>query len=107
MKFGGNMKNLMKQATKMKEQMAKVQEEVGEREVEATSGGGMVTVTVKAKGEVTSIKIEPDVINENDQDMLQDLIVAAINEALKQGQKLMNDEVSKLAGGLGLPPDLL
>lgn len=107
MKFGGNMKNLMKQATKMKEQMAKVQEEVGEREVEATSGGGMVMVTVKAKGEVTSIKIEPDVINENDQDMLQDLIVAAINEALKQGQKLMNDEVSKLAGGLGLPPDLL
>ena len=101
------MKNLMKQATKMKEQMAKVQEEVGEREVEATSGGGMVTVTAKAKGEVTSIKIEPDVINENDQDMLQDLIVAAINEALKQGQKLMNNEVSKLAGGLGLPPDLL
>jgi len=107
MKFGGNMKNLMKQATKMKEQMAKVQEEVGEREVEASSGGGMVTVTAKAKGEVTSIKIEPDVINETDQDMLQDLIVAAINEALKQGQKLMNDEVSKLAGGLGLPPDLL
>lgn len=107
MKFGGNMKNLMKQATKMKEQMAKVQEEVGEREVEATSGGGMVTVTAKARGEVTSIRIEPDVINETDQDMLQDLIVAAINEALKQGQKLMNDEVSKLAGGLGLPPDLL
>ena len=107
MKFGGNMKNLMKQASKMKEQMAKVQEEVGEREVEATSGGGMVTVTAKAKGEVTSIRIEPDVINESDQDMLQDLIVAAINEALKQGQKLMNDEVSKLAGGLGLPPDLL
>ena len=107
MKFGGNMKNLMKQASKMKEQMAKVQEEVGEREVEAASGGGMVTVTVKAKGEVTSIRIEPDVINESDQDMLQDLIVAAINEALKQGQKLMNDEVAKLAGGLGLPPDLL
>ena len=107
MKFGGNMKNLMKQASKMKEQMAKVQDEVGEREVEASSGGGMVTVTAKAKGEVISIKIEPDVINESDQDMLQDLIVAAINEALKQGQKLMNDEVSKLAGGLGLPPDLL
>ena len=85
MKFGGNMKNLMKQATKMKEQMAKVQEEVGEREVEATSGGGMVTVTAKAKGEITSIKIEPDVVNENDQEMLQDLIVAAVNEALKAG----------------------
>lgn len=107
MKFGGNMKNLMKQATKMKEQMAKLQEEVGEREVEAASGGGMVTVKAKAKGEVTSIKIEPDVINENDQEMLQDLVVAAVNEALKEGQKLMNNEVSKLAGGLGLPPDLL
>lgn len=107
MKFGGNMKNLMKQASKMKEQMSKLQEEVGEKEVEATSGGGMVTVTAKAKGEITSIKIEPDVVNENDQEMLQDLIVAAVNEALKQGQKLMNDEVSKLAGGLGLPPGLL
>ena len=107
MKFGGNMKNLMKQAAKMKEQMSKLQEEVGEKEIETTAGGGMVRVTAKAKGEITSIKIEPDVINENDQDMLQDLIVAAVNEALKQGQELMNSEVSKLAGGLGLPPDLL
>ena len=71
------------------------------------AGGGWVTLTPKPKVDFTSNKIEPDVINENDQDMLQDLIVAAINEALKQGQKLMNDEVSKLAGGLGLPPDLL
>ncbi len=107
MKFGGNMKNLMKQAAKMKEQMDKMQSEVGEKELEVTSGGGMVTVTAKAKGEIISIKIEPDIINDNDIDMLQDLVVAAVNEALSQGQKMMKEEVSKLAGGLGLPPGLI
>jgi len=107
MKFGGNMKNLMKQAAKMKEQMDKMQSEVGEKELEVTSGGGMVTVTAKAKGEITSIKIEPDIIDDNDIDMLQDLIVAAVNEALSQGQKMMKDEVAKFAGGLGLPPGLI
>ena len=107
MKFGGNMKNLMKQAAKMKEQMDKMQSEVGEKEVEVTSGGGMVTVTAKAKGEIISIKIEPDIINDNDIDMLQDLVVAAVNEALSQGQKMMKEEVAKLAGGLGLPPGMI
>ena len=107
MKFGGNMKNLMKQASKMKEQMEKIQAEAGEKEIEASSGGGMVTVTAKARGEITSIKIEPDVVSDQDIDMLQDLIVAAVNEALNKGQQLMKDEVAKLAGGLGLPPDLL
>lgn len=107
MKFGGNMKNLMKQAAKMKEQMDKMQSEVGEKELEVTSGGGMVTVTAKAKGEIISIKIEPDIIKDNDIDMLQDLVVAAVNEALSQGQKMMKEEVSKLAGGLGLPPGLI
>lgn len=107
MKFGGNMKNLMKQAAKMKEQMDKMQSEVGEKELEVTSGGGMVTVTAKAKGEIISIKIEPDIINDNDIDMLQDLVVAAVNEALSQGQKMMKEEVAKLAGGLGLPPGMI
>lgn len=106
MKFGGNMKNLMKQATKMKEQMEKMQAEAGEREIEVSSGGGMVTVTAKAKGEITSIKIEPDVISDNDINMLQDLIVAAVNEALNQGQQMMKDEIAKFAGGLGLPPNM-
>ncbi len=107
MKFGGNMKNLMKQAAKMKEQMDKMQSEVGNKELEVTSGGGMVTVTAKAKGEITSIKIEPDIIEDKDIDMLQDLIIAAVNEALSQGQKMMKDEVAKLTGGLGLPPGLI
>jgi len=108
MKFGGgNIKNLMKQAGKMKEQMEKLQAEAGEKTVEATSGGGMVTVVAKAKGEIVSITIEPEIINDEDLEMLQDLIIAAVNEALTRGQSLMQEEVSKLAGGLGLPPGLL
>ncbi len=109
MKFGGggNMKNLMKQANQMKEKMDKLQAEAGEKVVEATSGGGMVTVEAKAKGEVISIKIEPEIVQDSDIDMLQDLITAAVNEALKRGQDIMQDEVSKAAGGMGIPPGLL
>ena len=107
MKFGGNIKNLLKQAGKMKEQMDKLQSEAGEKTVEASSGGGMVTVVAKAKGEIISIKIEPEIVQENDIEMLQDLITASINEALKRGQEIVKDEVSKMAGNLGIPPGLL
>ena len=107
MKLGGNIKNLMKQAGKMKEQMEKLQAEVGEKIVEASAGGGMVTVEAKAKGEVVSIKIEPALLEDNDLEMLQDLITAAVNEALTQGQEMMKEEVSKMAGGLGIPPGLI
>ncbi len=104
---GGNMKNLLKQANKMKEQMEKLQQEAGEKTVEASSGGGMVTVVAKAKGEVLSITIEPSIVQDDDLEMLQDLITAAVNEALNRGQDLMKNEVSKLAGGMGLPPGLI
>ncbi len=108
MKFGGgNMKNLLKQAGKMKEQMEKLQAEAGEKTVEATSGGGMVTVIAKAKGEIVSIKIEPDIVSDDDIEMLQDLVTAAVNEALTRGQDIMKDEMAKVAGGMGLPPGLL
>lgn len=107
MKMGGNIKNLMKQAGKMKEQMEKLQAEVGEKTVEASAGGGMVTVSAKAKGEVESIKIEPELLKDDDIEMLQDLITAAVNEALSQGQEMMKEEVSKMAGGLGIPPGLI
>ncbi len=107
MKFGGNIKNFLKQAGKMKEQMEKLQSEAGEKTVEASSGGGMVSVVAKAKGEIISIKIEPEIVQENDIEMLQDLITASINEALKRGQEIMKDEVSKMAGNLGIPPGLL
>ncbi len=110
MKFGGgggNMKNLMKQAAQMKEKMEKLQAEAGEKTLEAASGGGMVTVVAKAKGEIVSIKIEPEIVQDNDIEMLQDLITAAVNEALNRGQDIMKEEVSKAAGGMGIPPGLL
>ncbi|MCY4378664.1 MAG: YbaB/EbfC family nucleoid-associated protein [Candidatus Dadabacteria bacterium] len=107
MKLGGNMKNIMKQMGKMKEQMERLQNEAGEKIVEASSGGGMVTVTAKAKGEVVSIAIEPEIISETDIEMLQDLVTAAVNEALYKGQELMKDEVSRFTAGMGLPPGLI
>ncbi len=107
MKLGGNMKNLMKQMGKMKEQMERLQNEAGEKTVEASSGGGMVTVTAKAKGEISSIVIEPEIISETDIEMLQDLVTAAVNEALHKGQELMKDEVSRITSGMGLPPGLI
>ncbi len=107
MKMGGNMKNIMKQMGKMKEQMERLQNEAGEKTVEASSGGGMVTVTAKAKGEISSIAIEPEIINETDIEMLQDLVTAAVNEALYKGQELMKEEVSRFTAGMGLPPGLI
>ncbi|HVY56155.1 MAG TPA: YbaB/EbfC family nucleoid-associated protein [Thermodesulfobacteriota bacterium] len=108
MKFGGgNIKNLLKQANKMKEQMEKLQAEAGEKTVEASAGGGMVTVVAKAKGEIVSIRIEPEIVKDNDIEMLQDLVTAAVNDALSRGQDLMREEVAKLAGGLGIPPGLI
>lgn len=107
MKMGGNIKNLMKQMGQMKERMEKLQEEAGEKTVEASSGGGMVTVTAKARGEISSIVIDPEIVAENDVEMLQDLVTAAVNEALSKGQELMRGEVARLAGGMGLPPGLV
>jgi len=108
MKFGGgNIKNLLKQANKMKEQMEKLQAEAGEKTVEASAGGGMVTVVARARGEIVSIRIEPEIVKDNDIEMLQDLITAAVNDALGRGQDLMKEEVAKLAGGLGIPPGLI
>jgi len=95
--------NLMKQAQMMQEKMAKVQEEAALKTVEASAGGGMVSVTVNGKMEVLSIKIEKDVVNPDDIDMLQDLVTAAVNEALKKAQDMMAEEMGSITGGLGLP----
>ena len=98
-----NFQNLMKQAQKLQEKMAKVQEELAAKTVEATSGGGMVTAVVNGKFELMSIRIEKDVVNPDDIDMLQDLIIAASNEALRRAQELVSEEMSKLTGGLQIP----
>ncbi len=94
--------DIMKQAQKMQEQLARVQEEAANKIVEASSGGGMVTVTANGRQEVLSVKIERDVVNPDDIEMLQDLIVAATNEALKKGRDMLADEMKAMTGGLGL-----
>ena len=98
-----NMGNLMKQAQQFQSKMAKLQEELGEKSVEASSGGGMVTVVANGKQEVLSIRIDPEVIDPDDADMLQDLIQAAVNDALSRAKNMVNEEMGKLTKGLNLP----
>ncbi len=97
------MGNLMKQAQQMQAKMAKMQEEVGKRTIEAAAGGGMVKVVVNGRQEVLSIDIEPEVVDPDDIEMLQDLVLAAVNQALRESQAMMTDEMSKLTGGLKIP----
>jgi len=94
--------DILKQAQKMQEQLARIQEEAGNKTVEATSGGGMVTVIANGRQEILSIKIEKEVINPEDAEMLQDLIVAATNEALRKARDMMAEEMKGLGGSLGL-----
>jgi len=93
----------MRQAQKLQEEMMKAQEEAKKKTVEATAGGGMVTVVASGSGEIVSIKIEKDVVNPDDVEMLQDLILAATNEAIRRAQELVNSDMSKLTGGLNMP----
>jgi nucleoid-associated protein EbfC len=95
--------DLMRQAQKLQEEMQKTQEEAKKKTAEATAGGGMVTVVASGAGELVSIKVEKDVVNPDDVEMLQDLILAACNEALRRAQEMVNEEMSKLTGGLQLP----
>ncbi len=94
--------NMMKQLKKVQEKMNKIQEELAERTVEGSAGGSMVTAVVNGKQELLSIKIEKEVVDPEDVEMLQDLIVAAVNQAVKKSQDMMNEEMSKITGGLGL-----
>lgn len=98
-----NMGNLMKQAQQFQSKMAKLQEELGEKTVEASAGGGMVTVVVNGQQEVLSITIDPEVIDQDDVEMLQDLILAATNDGLSRAKSMANEEMGKLTGGLNLP----
>ncbi len=98
-----NMKQLMKQAQQMQNKMAKMQEEMALKTIEASAGGGMVKVVANGKQEIVSIRIEKEVVDPEDVDMLQDLILAAVNEALAQSQKMVSSEMSKLTGGLNIP----
>ncbi len=96
-----NMQQIMRQAQKMQKKMEEAQEEAAAQVLEASSGGGMVTVKVNGKQELLSISIEKDVVNPEDIDMLQDLIVAAVNEGMKKAQNAMQEKLSSITGGLG------
>jgi hypothetical protein len=95
--------NLMRQAQQLQAKMLKVQEEMAARTVEASAGGGMVTALANGKQELVSIKVEKEVINPEDAEMLQDLIVAAVNAALKKAQEMVAEEMKKLTGGINIP----
>lgn len=98
-----DMNKLMQQAQEMQEQLQKVQEEAKNETVEATAGGGVVTVTANGAGEIVEIKIAKEAIDPDDPEMLADLVLAAVNEALRSGQRLVESKVGPLMGGLGLP----
>jgi hypothetical protein len=95
--------NIMKEAQKLQQQMEAMQAEVGRKQVEATAGGGMVTVQANGKQELLSIKIDPEVISKDDAQMLEDLVLAACNEALRKSRELVQQELGKLTGGLKIP----
>ena len=95
--------NLMKEAQKLQAQIEAMKEEIGKRTVEASAGGGMVTVVANGNQEILSIKIEPEAITPDDREMLEDLVLAATNEALRKAKEMLTTEMGKLAGGLKLP----
>ena len=97
----GNMNNLMKQAQKMQRQMEEASKEIEEKEITAAAGGGVVEVTVSGKKEVTKIKIDPEAVDPDDVEMLEDLIMAATNEALRQMEEYSQQSMSKITGGIG------
>ena len=105
--MGMDMNQLFQQVGQMQEQMQKAQTELANETVEATAGGGMVTVVANGAGEVKQIKIDPKAIDPNDPEMLEDMILAAVNEAIRAAQNLMESKLGGLAGGalggLGLP----
>jgi DNA-binding YbaB/EbfC family protein len=99
----GGMSGLMKQAQQMQNKILKLQEEMAEKEVEGSAGGGMVTVTANGKNEVKAISIEKEVVDPEDIEMLQDLILAAVNDALTRSQEMMASEMQKITGGMNVP----
>ena len=98
-----NMGNIMKQAQKFQAKIAKLQDELGDRTVEASAGGGMITVVVNGRQEVLSINIEREVVDPEDVEMLQDLILAAVNDGLTKAKDMVSEEMGQLTKGLNIP----
>lgn len=100
---GGNMQNMMKQMQKMQKQMAEAQEQLGEQKIEGTAGGGMVTVVVTGHKEIVDVIIKPEVVDPDDIEMLQDLVLAATNDALKKADDMTNQTMGKFTKGMNIP----
>jgi hypothetical protein len=101
-----NLGQLMKQAQQMQAKMAEMQEQLGRMEVEGAAGGGLVRATITGKGEVKQLKIEPSLVDPREVEVLEDLIVAAINDARTKADSAAAEEMKKLTGGLNLPPGM-
>lgn len=99
----GNMQNMMKQMQKMQKQMAEAQEKLGQEKIEGTAGGGMVTVVVTGHKEVIDVQIKPEAVDPDDVEMLQDLVLAAVNDALKKADELTNSTMGQFTKGMNLP----
>jgi hypothetical protein len=95
--------NILKQAQEIHGKIAQLQEEMAGKTVETSSGGGMVSIVMNGKQEVLNLRIDPEVVNREDVEMLQDLIVAAVNEAIRKSQEMMTEEMKKVTGGLNIP----
>jgi DNA-binding YbaB/EbfC family protein len=95
--------NILKQAQQMHARISQLQEEMAQKTVETSSGGGMVNIVMNGKQEILSLRIDPEVVNREDVEMLQDLIAAAVNEAIRKSQELMTEEMKKITGGLSIP----
>lgn len=100
---GGMNPNMIKQAQKMQQELLKMQAEMEEQQYSAAAGGGAVTATVNGKKELVSVKIEPDAVDADDLEMLEDLIVAAVNESLRKAEASISESMSKITGGMNLP----
>ncbi|MFW6148397.1 MAG: YbaB/EbfC family nucleoid-associated protein [Atribacterota bacterium] len=98
-----DMKFLMKQAQDMQKKMEAIKGELAQKEIKVTSGGGMVELVINGQQEIKEIHIEPDIIDPEDKEMLEDLVLAAVNEGIRQSKEMVNEEMSKLTGGINLP----
>ena len=99
----GGMNSLVRQAQQMQAKITRVQEEIGNKTIEASTGGGMVTAKVNGKQELLAIKIDPEVVDPEDVEVLQEMILGAVNQAMEEAGKMMNTEIEKITGGLNIP----
>jgi hypothetical protein len=99
----GGMNNIVRQAQQMQKKISKVQEEIGEKEIEASTGGGVVTAVVTGNQELVEINIDPEVMDPDDVELLEEMIVGAVNQAMKLADDMMNEEIEKVTGGMNIP----